>query len=80
MVDMFRCPSYYDDDGVLRDCQCGKCEPSATLRQVGTMFGVPILMDLTNTVPEDRIMIIDQSQMVLQKTFNDRVKHGKAQS
>ena len=22
----FTCQSYYDDDNVLRDCTCGKCE------------------------------------------------------
>lgn len=26
MVETFLCPSYYDDQGVLQDCKCGKCE------------------------------------------------------
>ena len=25
MTKQYKCPSYYDDDGVLRDCTCGKC-------------------------------------------------------
>ena len=24
-MEQFRCPSYYDDNDVLRDCKCGKC-------------------------------------------------------
>ena len=23
--EMYKCPSYFDDDNVLRDCSCGKC-------------------------------------------------------
>ena len=26
MVEMYQCPSYYDDDGVLQDCECGMCD------------------------------------------------------
>lgn len=26
LTDHYRCPSYIDDDGQLRDCECGKCE------------------------------------------------------
>jgi len=25
-VETYQCPSYYDDDNVLQDCTCGKCE------------------------------------------------------
>ena len=25
MTDQYKCPSYYDDDNILRDCTCGKC-------------------------------------------------------
>lgn len=25
-TDMYKCPSYYDDDGVMKDCSCGRCE------------------------------------------------------
>jgi len=25
MTEQYLCPSYYDDDGILRDCTCGKC-------------------------------------------------------
>lgn len=25
-VEHYLCPSYVDDDGQLRDCECGKCE------------------------------------------------------
>lgn len=24
-MEQYKCPSYYDDDGLLRDCKCGKC-------------------------------------------------------
>ena len=27
----FLCPSYYDDDRVLRDCQCGHCDDGITV-------------------------------------------------
>ena len=25
-VDQFKCPSYFDDLGELKDCSCGKCK------------------------------------------------------
>lgn len=24
-IEMYQCPSYYDDDRVLQNCKCGKC-------------------------------------------------------
>ena len=27
----FLCPSYYDDDHILRDCKCGHCEDESTI-------------------------------------------------
>jgi hypothetical protein len=24
-IEMYQCPSYYDDDRILQDCKCGKC-------------------------------------------------------
>lgn len=32
MVEMYQCPSYYDDDGVLQDCECGKCDKPKIVR------------------------------------------------
>ncbi len=43
-------------------------------KQVGTIFGVPLLIDLTDTVPEDRLIILDKSQLVLKDAFNAKVK------
>ena len=25
MTEQYKCQSYYDDDGILKDCTCGKC-------------------------------------------------------
>ena len=35
--DQYKCHSYYDDDNILRDCTCGKCEvkiPMGVLEQL----------------------------------------------
>lgn len=39
MTRQYQCPSYYDDDNVLRDCTCGKCnanspQPSEELQRL----------------------------------------------
>lgn len=43
-------------------------------KQVGTIFGMPLLIDLTDTVPEDHIRMIDQSQLALKKAFDASVR------
>lgn len=25
MIEQYKCPSWADDDGVIQDCECGKC-------------------------------------------------------
>lgn len=25
-TEQYLCPSYFDDDGILQDCSCGKCK------------------------------------------------------
>jgi hypothetical protein len=52
-TDRYKCPSYYDDNNILRDCTCGKC---GTIReQVGIetnrlvadfQRGIPVRFDL----------------------------------
>lgn len=30
MTEQYKCQSYYDDDNVLQDCTCGKCDEDNT--------------------------------------------------
>lgn len=25
-ITMYKCPSYYDNDNILQNCECGECE------------------------------------------------------
>lgn len=27
-IEQYKCQSYYDDEGILQDCTCGKCDPT----------------------------------------------------
>ena len=41
MVEMYLCPSYYDDDGVLQDCKCGRCDEQLSNCCGAAMDGEP---------------------------------------
>jgi len=41
MVEMYQCPSYYDDDGVLQDCKCGRCDEQISNCCGAAMDGEP---------------------------------------
>lgn len=34
MTEMYLCPSYYDDNNILQDCECGKCEKAIATKKV----------------------------------------------
>lgn len=36
MEEKYKCQSYYGDDNLLKDCTCGKCEPTCELNMPPT--------------------------------------------
>lgn len=51
-ADQYTCPSYYDDEGVLRDCECGRCgdQPDNTqveLDEILSAYAYQVLEEYT---------------------------------
>ena len=42
MIEMFMCPSYYDDDRVLIDCECGRCVRRINVEVISTSSTIPV--------------------------------------
>lgn len=54
--DQYQCPSHYDDDGVLRDCECGRCgdqPPNTPLNADDRLAPIEWLADDLLTVIDD---------------------------